>query len=266
MKAVFFDIDGTLFVEKQGVPASTIEAIAKIRKNGHKAFICTGRSRAMIPQTPILDIGFDGIVGACGAYGALDGRTVFDDCLSDRQLAGMYRIFRKYDTMYILEGTEYIYYDEQTFLDNPDDWYVQMVKNTLGDKFISVQYAERFLGGVRANKTSLAEKNGFSNDAVYDLFRDEYEVMVHSFRVAEIVPKGCNKASGMERMCRIAGVDPKDSIAFGDSINDVDMLKAAGIGICMGNGTEVAKQSADYITGNIYDDGVYDALRHFGLF
>ena len=96
MKAVFFDIDGTLFVEKQGVPASTIEAIAKIRKNGHKAFICTGRSRAMIPQTPILDIGFDGIVGACGAYGALDGRTVFDDCLSDRQIAGMYRIFRKF--------------------------------------------------------------------------------------------------------------------------------------------------------------------------
>ena len=62
MKAVFFDIDGTLFIEKQGVPASTVEAITKIRENGHKAFICTGRSRAMIPQTPILDIGFDGIV------------------------------------------------------------------------------------------------------------------------------------------------------------------------------------------------------------
>ena len=39
---------------------------------------------------------------------------------------------------------EYIYYDEQTFLDDPNDWYVQMVKNTLGDKFISVQYAEKY--------------------------------------------------------------------------------------------------------------------------
>ena len=266
MKAVFFDIDGTLFIQNKGVPKSTIEAIRKIQENGHKAFICTGRSRAMIPQNPILDIGFDGVVGACGAYGELDNQVVFDNHLSDMQLQKMYEIFRRYDTMYILEGTEYIYYDEVTFEDNPDDWYVQLVKSMLKERFISVQYAMKHFGKVEANKVSLAEKNGISNEPLYDLFRPDYEVLVHDFKVAEIVPKGCHKAKGMERMCNQIGVDICDSIAVGDSINDVDMLRAAGIGICMGNGTEIAKKNADYITKDLYDDGIYHALRHFGLF
>ena len=89
MKAVFFDIDGTLFIQNKGVTKSTIEAIKKIQENGHKAFICTGRSRAMIPQNPILDIGFDGVVGACGAYGELDSQVVCDSHLSDIQLQKM---------------------------------------------------------------------------------------------------------------------------------------------------------------------------------
>lgn len=266
MKAVFFDIDGTLFVQGKGVPDSTIEAIAKIRENGHKAFVCSGRCRAMIPQTPILDIGFDGVVGACGAYGELNGQTVFDYHLSESQLQEMYHIFRKHDTMYILEGTEYIYYDEETFEDDPNDWYVQLVKKAIPDRFVSVQYAAKHLGGVFANKSSLAEKNGVSNEDLYDMFRDNYEVMVHDFKVAEIVPKGFHKGKGIELMCKQIGVDIKDSIAVGDSINDVDMLKGAGLGICMGNGTEIAKEHADYITTDIYDDGIYNALKHFGLF
>lgn len=266
MKAVFFDIDGTLFIQNKGVPDSTIEAINKIRKNGHKAFICTGRSRVMIPQTPILDIGFDGVVGACGAYGELSGETIFDYGLSEEQLAQIYDIFRQHDTMYILEGTEYIYYDEKTFFEDPNDWYVQFVRDALGKRFISVQYAMEHFGRVWANKGSFSEKPGVSNEPIYELFREHYEVMVHDFKVAEFVPKGFHKARGMEWMCEKLGIDIADSIAVGDSINDVDMLKKAGIGICMGNGTDIAKQSADYITSDIYDDGVYHALKHFGLF
>ena len=110
------------------------------------------------------------------------------------------------------------------------------------------------------------QNRSFVLQPLYDLFRPDYEVLVHDFKVAEIVPKGCHKAKGMERMCAQVGIDIHDSIAVGDSINDVDMLRAAGIGICMGNGTEIAKKNADYITKDLYDDGIYHALRHFGLF
>lgn len=264
-KAVFFDIDGTLFIEGKGVPESTIKAIAQIRENGHKAFICTGRGRVMIPQNPIVDIGFDGIVSACGACGEIDGKNVFHYPLSSEQLDDMFRIFRENDTMYILEGPEYIYYDEETFVDDPDDWYIQFVKRNLKERFISVQYAMKEHGVVNANKASLAEKKGRDDSSLYQMFMDDYEVMVHDFGVAEIVPKGFHKAKGIELMCAQIGMDMEDSIAVGDSVNDVDMLKAAGIGICMGNGTEIAKKNADYITDELYNDGIYKAMKHFGL-
>ena len=89
--------------------------------------------------------------------------------------------------------------------------------------------------------------------------------MEHVFGVAEFVPKGFSKAKGISLMCERLGIDVADTIAVGDSINDVDMLKHAGIGICMGNGSEPAKECADYITTDIFEDGIYHAMEHFGL-
>lgn len=57
----------------------------------------------------------------------------------------------------------------------------------------------------------------------------------------------------------------KISYAFGDSINDVEMLKHVQHGIAMGNGTKAAKEAADYITAPLHEDGIYKGLEHFGL-
>jgi hydroxymethylpyrimidine pyrophosphatase-like HAD family hydrolase len=65
-KAVFFDIDGTLWNYKMQIPQSTVSAIRKLRENGHYAFICSGRSRSNIQSPDLLGIGFDGVVASCG--------------------------------------------------------------------------------------------------------------------------------------------------------------------------------------------------------
>ena len=113
-KAVFFDVDGTLFKQGKDVPKSTIRAIAKIRENGHLAFVCTGRSRVMVPKTPILDIGFDGVVAACGMYADYQGKLLFAEEMRQEVLDDILPVLQRTETMYILEGTEYIYYDENT--------------------------------------------------------------------------------------------------------------------------------------------------------
>ena len=92
-KAVFFDVDGTLFKQGKDVPKSTIRAIAKIRENGHLAFVCTGRSRVMVPKTPILDIGFDGVVAACGMYADYQGRLLFAEEMRQEVLDQLLRTF-----------------------------------------------------------------------------------------------------------------------------------------------------------------------------
>ena len=67
-KAVFFDIDGTLWDFKMNIPESTKEALKELRKNGHYAFLCSGRSRSNIKSPKLLALGFDGIVAACGTH------------------------------------------------------------------------------------------------------------------------------------------------------------------------------------------------------
>ena len=75
-KAVFFDIDGTLWDFYNQIPVSTVTAIRELRKNGHYAFICSGRARAYIQHPDLFAIGFDGVVAGCGTHVELDGKRI----------------------------------------------------------------------------------------------------------------------------------------------------------------------------------------------
>ena len=59
------------------------------------------------------------------------------------------------------------------------------------------------------------------------------------------------------------GISPDEAIAFGDSFNDIPMLRAAGMGVAMGNAEQAVKEAADYITDDCDRDGVAKALERF---
>lgn len=82
---------------------------------------------------------------------------------------------------------------------------------------------------------------------------------------ADILERKNSKANGLQFLCEYFGTDMKDTYAFGDSMNDYEILKAAGTGIAMGNAVEELKAAADYVTDDIGDAGVYKACVHFGL-
>ena len=73
------------------------------------------------------------------------------------------------------------------------------------------------------------------------------------------------KGAALRQVCDHFHVPLSQSFAFGDNNNDLDMLRAAGTGIAMGNGSPDAKQAADYVTDDIDADGIEHALLHFGL-
>ena len=80
-----------------------------------------------------------------------------------------------------------------------------------------------------------------------------------------MVPKGYNKGTGLIHACELIGADPAESVAFGDSVNDLDMFRAAGTAVAMGNGAETAKTNADLITTTMHDDGIYNAMVKLGI-
>jgi Cof subfamily protein (haloacid dehalogenase superfamily) len=81
----------------------------------------------------------------------------------------------------------------------------------------------------------------------------------------DITAKGADKGEGILALAAHLGLDPRHTMAFGDGGNDASMIKAAGIGVAMGNALESLKQEADYVTSSVDDDGILHALRHFQL-
>ena len=257
-KAVFFDIDGTLWDFHNQIPESTVTAIRTLRKNGHYAFICSGRSRAYIRHPDLFAVGFDGLVAGCGTHVELDGKRIYEK-LIDRELAvHTVETVRSYGFRPILEGPEYIYMDDADF---GNDIYGQKLKRELGVHLASI--ADHY-GEWEINKLSCAT-NDSDREGCFAALEEHYTYLIHNSSVVECVPKGYTKATGMRKMCEALGIDRADTIAVGDSVNDLAMLEYAGVGIAMGNGSAEAKAAADYVTSELQDDGIYNAMLYFGL-
>ena len=257
-KAVFFDIDGTLWDFHNQIPESTITAIRTLRKNGHYAFICSGRARAFIQDPSLFAIGFDGLIAGCGTHVELDGKRIYEK-LIDRDLAiHTVETVRSYGFRPILEGPEYLYMDDAEF---GDDLYGDKLRRDLGEQLVSIadHYGEWVI-----NKLSCAT-NDADREGCFAALDEYYTYLIHNSSVAEFVPKGHTKATGIEKMCEALGIDRADTFAIGDSVNDLAMLEYAGVGIAMGNGSPEAKAAADYVTSDLHEDGIYRAMQHFGL-
>ena len=93
----------------------------------------------------------------------------------------------------------------------------------------------------------------------------DYDVLLIGPDWLEIMPKHVTKASALWKICDKLGISMNEVMAFGDAQNDLKMLQQVGIGVAMGNAGDNLKQVADYITTHVDEDGVKNALLHFGV-
>lgn len=258
-KLIFFDIDGTLWDENMQMPESTVPALKALQKNGHKIFLCSGRARGIIKDPRLLDIGFDGIVAACGNHIEIDGKVVYEKLLTPELTKRVVELLRICHMPVVLEGPEYHWIDEKGFEDDP---YVLYLFKEMGQSAKPLQgYTEE----IRINKFS----GDLLPDTDYERIKrelgDEFEFLVHEGNVVEFVPKGTSKATGIAWLCSYLHVAREDTYAVGDSVNDLDMLGYVGHGIAMGNGTAPAKEAAEYVTADIHMDGIRHAMEYYKL-
>lgn len=260
-KIVFFDIDGTLSNEEtHEIPSSTIEAIKLLQKNGHLAFINTGR-----PISEITDnhrsLNFDGYICGCGTYVELNNDILLYKPLSVQLCKEVVQALHNYNLEGILEGKDGVYFDKYENITS------QEILN-----IIELHKAEGFYKGTTWHEDNiifdkfvifLNNKSNF--EGFYKNFKDVFDFIKRHDSFYEIVPKGYSKATGIEYLINKLNIDIKNTFAIGDSTNDLTMLEYVENSIAMGNSSKELFPLVSYITSDIDDNGIYNALKHYNL-
>lgn len=101
------------------IPESTLEAVAALKANGHLAFICTGRARASVRSEKLLNMGFDGIIAACGNYIEMDGKVIYENDLSADMVQKVIRVLSECKMPVVLEGSTDYWIDDEGFENDP---------------------------------------------------------------------------------------------------------------------------------------------------
>lgn len=257
-KAVFFDIDNTIWDIENRIPDSAGAAIRSLRENGHLAFLCSGRCRGYIRSPALLGLGFDGIISGCGTLIEYGGETLFYHRIEPALAEWAVRTVRSYGLRPILEGREYLYFDDSEF---SGDFYGEKLRRELGGRLRSI---EGSWGEWEVSKFS-CDTRGADREACFAALEKDFDLIIHNENVVEIIPKGFDKGDGIRRLCGMIGHDISDTVAFGDSVNDLGMFAECGISVCMGNGTGAAKEAASLVTAPLEEDGIWKACKTLGL-
>ena len=256
--ALFFDIDGTLVsFNTHQIPASTVFALTQAKANGHKIFIATGRPPLIITNLgPIehLTCGYVTINGALCFVGdkVVKCKDIPKDAVQvvvqDAQEKGYGLVVVGERNVAVLDPNGEV---EKTFRKEID---VEILPKA---RPLELVLQQRVL-------------------QLTPFFPETYELELNK-RIpgcnfgrwhpafTDITAIGADKGEGIKAMAAYLGLNPKHTISFGDGGNDRTMIKAAGIGVAMGNALESLKSEADYTTTSVDDDGILNALRHFGL-
>lgn len=259
-KAVFFDIDGTLWDTHSVIPDSTVDAIHQLQKNGHLAFINTGRTRAFVRRKNLLDIGFDGICCGCGTMLELDGRAEYYYKIPEDFAIYTVETIRKFHFKPVLEGRYHLYLDDEDFA---EDFFGMKLRDEMGSDLWTIR---DHWGKWEISKLSCSTPQPEADvAAAQKILGNDYQFMSHNPEVVELVPTGHNKATIIDKVCEKFGIDLSDTIAVGDGVNDLEMLRHAGTGVAMGSGSDEAKAAADIVTTGQNDDGIMNAMKTLEL-
>ncbi|MDR2500001.1 MAG: HAD hydrolase family protein [Treponema sp.] len=249
-KALFLDIDGTLILWDKGPFAEDIAAITEARKRGYYVFLCTGRSLGNIPRA-FLDAPYiDGMICGCGAQVILGGNTIYQTWIPEDVLALVCGFYLGGEKWCVFEGEKRLYTVNSY---EPFRFAVEAQKIT-GKNDFSQRYADERVAKVTIQGAASGEERDLlCRNLTLNPFPDYFEGVI----------KGESKSRGMEALLRAAGIDRRDTIAIGDSLNDMDMIQYAGLGVAMGNACGELKRAAQAVTLDCGQGGVGYAIRNW---
>ncbi|WP_173916617.1 Cof-type HAD-IIB family hydrolase [Halobacillus sp. Marseille-Q1614] len=253
-KIAFFDIDGTLLNHRKKLPASTIQAVKELQKNGVYCAIATGRAPFMyedIRET----LGIDSYVSFNGQYVVFEGEVIYKNPLPSSELERLYEDAKSNEHPMVFMNHEGMRATEQDH---------SFVREALGS--LNFDYPQVHKEFYKENE--LYQSLVFCEGNEIDHYRDEHKafdyIRWHEFS-CDVLPTGGSKARGIQKMIDAAGLDISNTYAFGDGLNDIEMIREVGTGVAMGNAVDATKQVSDYVTTDVDEDGLVKAIHELKL-
>jgi len=253
-KLFLFDIDGTLFDNQNNeVPESAVRALRALHETADIG-IATGRARFMLYsiQELLPLIRYQILIN--GRY-ILDGeKVIYEDSLPFGFLEALIKDLEGLGIVYGFEGS-----DDEAISEMNEDVVQCFRELRLNLPPVDKEYHR---------KKKVYQMWCFCKEPQAAVLRERHPDLqfVRWLHVGyDILPKSSSKSKGMKVLAEKAGIKLEDIVAFGDGDNDFEMVRDAGLGIAMGNGTEKVKKAADYVTDSVDRDGIYNALKNFGF-
>lgn len=262
-KAIFFDIDGTLINIMQQRPQMTErtrQAIESLRRAGHRTLIASGRPFVYLDDELTTQGLFDGYVLMNGAAVFVDGRCVYEQSLPRALVQEIVALSEEHGVEYILQGPRQVY---------------------LRPEFHGL---ERFYRGIGIDTGRFVRSFSLENIAVCKMEFLSFEAEgggvfrrllampgltglmdPYHKKNMELYASDISKGSGILRALDALSIPVNDSIAFGDGLNDIEMMQTVGTGVAMGNARPEVKAVARYTVPSVDEDGVAWGISHLIL-
>lgn len=260
-KIIFFDIDGTILDEETNqIPKSALKAIRNLKENGHLAIINTGRTKVILPEV-LKTSDFSGYICGCGTHIEFNGDVLFNTELGHTLSKEISLDLREFKLDAVGEGTDFLYFPEKHTIKNEEAFKLVEKLGKEGFPYKSLLDLDELLFDKFV--VFLNEDSNF--EEFYNKYKDKLDFIKRSETFYEVVPKGYSKATGIEFLINHLNIPHENTFAIGDSTNDLSMLEYAHNSIAMGNSNEALFPLVSYVTTNVNEDGIYNALKHYEL-
>ena len=270
-KLIFLDIDGTLTVAGNNTPPeSAMKAVRLAQEKGHKVFLCTGRNPAML--APVLALGFDGAVAGAGGYVFTGDKVLFDCPMEKEEFETGMRLLKENGVFRTIEAKDATWGDEDLgdFLANAGDGNSELVRwrKALAEQ-LNIRPMSEYDGSPIYKIVIMCKEMKQLEPAKKALEKD-YNFVVQDLAArnclnGELINRQFDKGKGVRIVADHYGIPLEDTIGFGDSMNDLEMIETVGYSVCMDNGSPALKAKSDMVCPAVEEDGLYQAFAKLDL-